>query len=108
MKMFRNPFKSRDKPKNEGKYRISGDNADSSIFFSSETTSGAHVNEQTSMRLTAVYACVRILSETVARLPLHLYRYTSDGKEKAISHSLYYLLHDGRIRRYHRSHSGKP
>lgn len=92
MKKFTNPFKSRDKPKNE--YRISGANADSSIFFSSDTTAGTHVTEQNAMRLTAVYACVRILSETVAGLPLHLYRYTADGKEKAISHPLYYLLHD--------------
>ena len=47
------------------------------------------------MQMTAVYACVRILSEAIAGLPLHLYRYTSEGsKEKAIDHPLYLLLHD--------------
>ncbi len=47
------------------------------------------------MQMTAVYACVRILSEAIAGLPLHLYRYKDDGgKEKAIDHSLYTLLHD--------------
>ena len=46
------------------------------------------------MQTTAVYACVRILAETIASLPLHVYRYTDSGKEKAIDHQLYYLLHD--------------
>ena len=47
------------------------------------------------MQMTAVYACVRILSEAIAGLPLHLYRYTdTGGKEKAIDNPLYFLLHD--------------
>ncbi len=47
------------------------------------------------MQMTAVYSCVRILSEAVAGLPLHLYRYTDGGsKEKATDHPLYFLLHD--------------
>lgn len=47
------------------------------------------------MQTTAVYACVRVLSEAIAGLPLNLYRYTPDGgKEKAINHPLYNLLHD--------------
>lgn len=46
------------------------------------------------MQTTAVYACVRILAEAIAGLPLHVYRYKSDGgKEKALNHPLYYLLH---------------
>ena len=45
--------------------------------------------------MTAVYSCVRILAEAVAGLPLNLYRYAEDGgKEKAIDHPLYLLLHD--------------
>lgn len=62
-------------------------------FFFGNTTSGKVVNERTAMQTTAVYACVRILSETIASLPLHTYRYTNNGKEKAIDHPLYYLLH---------------
>ena len=58
------------------------------------TTSGKAVTERSSMQMTAVYACVRILSETVAELPLHLYKYSDNGKEKAIDHPLYRLLHD--------------
>lgn len=47
------------------------------------------------MQMTAVYACVRILSEAIAGLPIHLYHYTEKGsKEKAVKHPLYFLLHD--------------
>ena len=45
--------------------------------------------------MTAVYACVRILSESIAGLPVHVYKYTDSGsKEKAIKHPLYRLIHD--------------
>ena len=46
------------------------------------------------MQTTAVYACVRILAETIASLPLHTYKYTETGKEKAIDHPIYHLLAD--------------
>lgn len=40
-------------------------------------------------------ACVRILSESIAGLPVHLYRYVDSGsKQKALEHPLYRLLHD--------------
>ena len=63
-------------------------------FFFGSTSSGKTVNELTAMQTTAVYACVRILAETIASLPLHTYKYTASGKEKTTSHQLYYLLHD--------------
>ena len=64
-------------------------------FFLGNSTSGKRVNERSSMQMTAVYSCVRILSEAVAGLPLHFYRYTEEGgKEKAAGHPLYFLLHD--------------
>ena len=51
--------------------------------------------KNSAMQMTAVYACVRILSEAVAGLPLNLFYHKEDGgKEKAISHPLYHLLHD--------------
>ena len=47
------------------------------------------------MQLTAVYCCVRVLSEAVAGLPLITYRYGKNGtKERATDHPLYLLLHD--------------
>lgn len=88
MGLLSNIFKARDKPQN----RTVGSNYS---FFFGGTTSGKPVNEHTAMQMTAVYSCVRILAEAVAGLPLHLYKYTeSGGKEKAISHPLYFLLHD--------------
>ena len=81
-------FRSRDKPEN----RTSGS---SYSFFLGNSTSGKRVNERTAMQMTAVYSCVRILSEAVASLPLQFYRYTENGgKEKAVDHPLYFLLHD--------------
>ncbi|MDU4847503.1 MAG: phage portal protein [Clostridium sp.] len=63
-------------------------------FFFGSTTSGKTVNEKTAMQTTAVYACVRILAETIASLPLHTYRHNENGKEKAIEHPIYNLLAD--------------
>lgn len=64
-------------------------------FLFGGTTSGKAVNERTAMQTSAVYACVRILSESIAGLPLHVYRYTSDGgKERTTMHPLYRMLHD--------------
>lgn len=63
-------------------------------FFFGTTSSGKSVNERTAMQTTAVYACVRILAETIASLPLHTYKHTERGKEKATNHHLYHLLHD--------------
>lgn len=81
-------FKVRDKPKDAlGGSRYS--------FFFGSTSAGKPVNEQTAMQMTAVYSCVRILSETLAGLPLHVYKYNdSGGKEKNLKHPLYKLLHD--------------
>ena len=81
-------FRSRDKPRN-------GTSGSAYPFFLGYSASGKRVNERTSMQMTAVYSCVRILSEAIASLPLQLYRYTSDGgKEKAVEHPLYFIVHD--------------
>lgn len=88
MSIFSGLFRSRDKPQN----RTAGSGY---AFFLGGTTAGKAVTERSAMQMTAVYACVRILSEAIAGLPLHLYRYTNDGsKEKAIDHPLYLLMHD--------------
>ena len=64
-------------------------------FMFGRTTSGKPVNERTAMQTTAVYACVRILAEAIASLPLHVYSYREDGgKELVHDHPLYGLLHD--------------
>ncbi|OUQ14976.1 phage portal protein [Lachnoclostridium sp. An14] len=88
MGFLSNIFRGRDAPAN----RTSGS---AYSFFMGGSTSGKRVNERTAMQMTAVYSCVRILSEAVASLPLQFYRYNADsGKEKAVDHPLYFLLHD--------------
>ena len=88
MGLFSGLFRSRNKPQN----RTTGS---SYAFFMGGSTAGKAVNERSAMQMTAVYACVRILSEAIAGLPLHLYKYGCDGsKEKAVEHPLYFLLHD--------------
>ena len=88
MCIFSGLFKSRDKPQD----RTAGSNY---AFFFGGTTSGKAVTERSAMQMTAVYSCVRILSEAVAGLPLHLYKYKDNGgKAMALDHPLYRLLHD--------------
>ena len=85
-----NPFKffakARDKPQTPGAGRS---------FLFGGTNAGKLVNESTAMQTSAVYACVRILAEAVASLPLHVYRRTEDGgKEQHFRPPLFPLLHD--------------
>lgn len=61
----------------------------------SRTATGVNVNADTAMEAPTVYACVRVISETIASLPVHVYRKKADGsKERAYDHPLYRLLHD--------------
>ncbi len=86
MNIFKSFFKSRDKPQNA----LVG----TGWFHVGRSWSGKAVNERTALQQTAVYACVRIIAETIASLPLHFYRYTEEGKEKDYAHPLYRILHD--------------
>ena len=88
MGIFSGLFHSRDKPSNST-------NGSGYRFFLGNSTAGKAVTERSAMQMTAVYSCVRILAEAIAGLPLHLYCYKEDGgKEKALGHPLYLLLHD--------------
>ena len=58
------------------------------------TKSGARINEGTALGLSAVWACVNLLSATVASLPLILYRRAGRVKFRAREHPLYRLAHD--------------
>ena len=55
-------------PKIEDNVRDSG-----GVFVFGMTNSGELVNEKSALQISTVYACVRLLAETVASLPLHLY-----------------------------------
>ncbi len=87
MSIFKGLFKSRDKPTNSY-------DSPSYTYFFGRSTAGKSVNDRTAMQQIAVYACVRVLSEAIAQLPLHIYEYTDKGKERVPKHPLYFLLHD--------------
>lgn len=90
MGILQSIFKARDKPQKSSAKNLGG-----SSFLWGSTTSGKVVNERTAMQMTAVYSCVRILSEAIAGLPLFVYKYGTDGsKEKYLDHPLWRVLHD--------------
>lgn len=89
MKLFdwiRGLFKSRDKPKDSYYF--------SSPFLFGRSISGKSVDETTALQISAVFACCKILAESVACLPLHVYKRDGGSKTLATEHPLYYLLHD--------------
>ena len=79
-------FRARDKPRDAVSAALS--------FYFGTSGSGKAVNATTAIQLSTVYACVRVISETVASLPLGVYEATDAGNRKATEHPLYKLLHD--------------
>jgi HK97 family phage portal protein len=56
--------------------------------------SGLPVSAEHAMRLSAAFACVKVLAEDVAKVPLLLYRRDGDRRSRATDHPLYRVLHD--------------
>ncbi len=87
---MRNPlqglFRSRDKPTNAASTAMA--------FYFGNSNAGKAVNPRTAMQMTTLYACVRVIAETVASLPLHVYKNVELGSERAPNLLLYKLLHD--------------
>ena len=65
-----------------------------SELIAAGSSAGVAVSEATALALSAVWACVRAIADPVGFLPLHVYRRTSTGRERAASHPAYRLLHD--------------
>lgn len=64
------------------------------VFVFGKANSGETVDEKTAVQIATVYACVRLLAESVAQLPLHLYKVSEpEGQEKAKDHPLYKILY---------------
>jgi len=64
-------------------------------LFADKTASGVDVTPESALSMLAVFACIRVLSEALAQLPLILYRrLPNGGKERATDDPLYTLLHD--------------
>lgn len=61
----------------------------------SQSVAGIQVDADTALKISTVWACVSLLSETIASLPLVMYRnLNDDGRERARNHPLYSVLHD--------------
>lgn len=64
-------------------------------FFAGSSYSGKPVTEETALTVSAAWACIRLISETVATLPISIYRRTENGgRESATDHPLYEILHN--------------
>ena len=83
---FLNLFRARDKPQNAVSAAPS--------FYFGMSGSGKSVSPTSAIQVSAVYACVRVIAETIASLPFHVYEATDEGSRKAVEHPLYRLIHD--------------
>ena len=91
--VFKRLFRGRDAP--ERAPDIQDQISAAPEFDFGAAASGKNVTEETAIQISTVYACVRVLAETIASLPLNVYE--SDGKggsRIAQNHPLEYLLHD--------------
>ena len=79
-------FRARDKPRDA----VSA----ATTFSFCNSGSGKPVNARTAIQVSTVYACVRVIAETVASLPFAVYEQDKAGSQKAIDHPLYRILHD--------------
>ena len=83
---FSRLFRARDKPSDA----ISSAPA----FYFGSSGAGKSVTVSSAIQMSTVYACVRVIAETIASLPLHVYEVTGKGNMKATEHPLYHVLHD--------------
>ena len=89
---FSHLFRARDKPNRQASPKDTVSAAPTFYFGSS--FSGKSVTARSAIQLSTVYACVRVISETVASLPLNVFEVTERGGVKALEHPLQRLLHD--------------
>lgn len=81
-------------PFQKKEYNLSDSVLFSDIFGHTPTASGIAIGPESALRVPAVNAAVRVIAESVAALPLHLYTRTGDTKERDTGNPLYTLLHD--------------
>ena len=89
---FTRLFRARDKP---GRCASPKDAVSAApTFYFGSSISGKSVTARSAIQLSTVYACVRVIAETVASLPLNVFEATDKGGVKALEHPLQHLLHD--------------
>ena len=60
----------------------------------SDETAGEAMSADAMLRISAVWACVRLISETISTLPLSIFERTSSGKRVAPQHPVHFIIHD--------------
>lgn len=92
---FRNPFRGAER-RSSASFGSLQDPLTAMLFGAfRQTASGIAVNPATALRCSVVYSCVKVIAETVAELPLKLYRKRDDGgRDPAEDHPLYWQLTD--------------
>ena len=85
---FLSLFRARDKPAPQNMV------SNAMNFLFGIGGAGKNVTARSAIQVSAVYACVRVIAETIASLPLAVYEDTKEGSHKADNHPLYRLLHD--------------
>lgn len=93
---LKNLFRARDEPiESAGIHVVDSGVSEAMEFGFGGTPSGRVVTPRSSIQISTVYACVRVLAETVASLPFYLNeRMGETGGKHATDHPLYFLLHD--------------
>lgn len=71
---------------------LNGRQAFSLLMGGEPTASGESITEATSLKISWVYASVRVIAETAGSLPIRIYEKTDDGETEAFEHSLSYTL----------------
>ncbi|HEK2022062.1 TPA: phage portal protein, partial [Proteus mirabilis] len=84
--LFRNDSPSLENPETP----ITADSIDNDGLF----TADVYVSPETSMKLAAVYACIYVLSSSIAQMPLHVMRKVGNRVDTARDHPVFYLVHD--------------
>ena len=83
---FAGLFRARDKPKDV----VSA----ATTFSFGGSSAGKSVTPRNAIQVSAVYACVRVIAETIASLPFGVFQETTEGSVKALEHPLYRIIHD--------------
>lgn len=65
-----------------------------SAIAGSSSVAGVNVTASTAMQVSAVWACVRLISETIATLPFGIFERAPSGKRPAPHHPLHFMIHD--------------
>ena len=79
-------FRSRDKPHDAVSSAMT--------FFFGGSNAGKLVTPRNAIQVSTVYACVRVIAETIASLPFSVFEQTETGSQKAVQHPLYRIVHD--------------